>query len=42
VKREAGQRFVDWLLSAEGQRAIGAYRINGEPLFFPNARAAGG
>lgn len=41
VKREAGQRFVDWLLSPEGQRAIAAYRIGGEPLFFPNARGAG-
>ena len=35
VKREAGQRFIDWLLSAEGQQAIAAYRIDGEPLFFP-------
>ncbi len=37
VKREAGQRFVDWLLSTEGQRTIADYRIGGEPLFFPNA-----
>ena len=37
VKREAGQRFIDWLVSAEGQQAIAAYRINGEQLFFPNA-----
>jgi tungstate transport system substrate-binding protein len=37
VKREAGQRFIDWLVSAEGQQAIAAYRIEGEQLFFPNA-----
>lgn len=38
VKREAGQRFVDWLVSQPGQQAIAAYRIGGEQLFFPNAR----
>lgn len=37
VKREAGQRFIDWLLSAEGQSTIAGYRIGGEQLFFPNA-----
>ena len=37
VKTALGQAFIDWLLSAHGQRAIAAYRIDGEPLFFPNA-----
>ena len=37
VKSEAGQRFIDWLVSAEGQQAIAAYRIGGEQLFFPSA-----
>jgi tungstate transport system substrate-binding protein len=37
VKKEMGQAFVDWLLSAEGQKAIADYKINGEQLFFPNA-----
>lgn len=37
VKREAGQRFIDWLLSTEGQRTIADYRIDGEQLFFPGA-----
>ena len=37
VKRELGQQFVDWLISAKGHDAIGAYRINGQQLFFPNA-----
>ena len=38
VKRSEGQAFVDWLLSDEGQSAIGRYRMNGQQLFFPNAR----
>jgi tungstate transport system substrate-binding protein len=38
VKREAGQRFIDWLVSPAGQRAIADYRIGGQQLFFPNAR----
>jgi hypothetical protein len=37
---EAGQAFIDWLVSPEGQRAIAGYRLNGEQLFFPNARAS--
>ncbi len=41
VKREAGQKFVDWVISPAGQAAIAAYAINGEQLFFPNAKAGG-
>lgn len=37
VKTGPGQSFVDWLISAEGQTAIGAYQLNGQQLFFPNA-----
>jgi tungstate transport system substrate-binding protein len=37
VKRDLGQAFVDWLISAEGQKAIADYKIGGQPLFFPNA-----
>ncbi|MEM8791786.1 MAG: substrate-binding domain-containing protein [Pseudomonadota bacterium] len=37
VKADLGQQFVDWVLSAEGQAAIGSYRIGGRQLFFPNA-----
>ncbi len=39
VKRAEGQAFVDWLVSAAGQAAIASYKINGEQLFFPNAKA---
>jgi tungstate transport system substrate-binding protein len=37
AKAEDGQVFIDWLLSDEGQKAISGYRIDGQPLFFPNA-----
>jgi tungstate transport system substrate-binding protein len=40
VKAADGQRFVDWLVSGEGQKTIAEYRVNGEQLFFPNAGAA--
>jgi tungstate transport system substrate-binding protein len=36
VKKETGQAFVDWLVSAEGQAAIAGYKIDGQQLFFPN------
>ena len=38
VKRAEGEAFIDWLLSAEGQAAIAAYRLDGQQLFFPNAK----
>jgi tungstate transport system substrate-binding protein len=38
VKQEAGRKFIDWITSAEGQSTIAAYKINGEQLFFPDAR----
>jgi tungstate transport system substrate-binding protein len=37
VKKELGQRFIDWLVSPRGQEAIASYKIGGEQLFFPNA-----
>ena len=41
VKKELGQAFIDWLVSADGQKAIADYKINGQQLFFPNASAPG-
>ena len=38
VKQADGQKFIDWVVSAEGQQAIAAYKIGGEQLFFPNAK----
>jgi len=37
VKSAAGQKFIEWLVSAEGQGTIAAYKIGGEQLFFANA-----
>ena len=37
VKVEAGQKFIDWVVSPAGQRAIAAYKIGDDQLFFPNA-----
>jgi tungstate transport system substrate-binding protein len=37
VKAEAGQAFIDWVLSEAGQQAIADYKIEGQSLFFPNA-----
>lgn len=37
VKKELGQEFIDWLISAKGQKAIADYKINGQQLFYPNA-----
>jgi tungstate transport system substrate-binding protein len=37
VKQADGQRFIDWVVSTEGQKAIADYKIGGEQLFFPNA-----
>ena len=39
VKSEAALAFVEWLTGAEGQAAIGAFRIDGAPVFFPNAQS---
>ncbi len=38
VKAALGQRFVTWVTSAEGQRAIAEFKLGGQQLFFPNAR----
>ena len=37
VKKELGQQFIDWVISAAGQNAIADFRIGGEQLFYPNA-----
>nr|WP_244470891.1 extracellular solute-binding protein [Microvirga massiliensis] len=38
VKAAEGQAFIDWLVSPEGQKTIADYKIDGEQLFFPNAK----
>lgn len=38
VKATPGKAFIDWIISADGQQTIAAYKIGGEQLFFPDAR----
>ncbi len=42
VRADLGQRFIDWLVSAEGQDAIRSFTLDGQQLFFPNARPRAG
>ena len=37
VKADLGGKFVDWVLSEEGQTAIASFKVDGRQLFFPNA-----
>ncbi len=38
VKKGAGLAFMDWMTSAEGQAAIEAFKVEGQSVFFPNAK----
>jgi tungstate transport system substrate-binding protein len=38
VKAEAGQEFIDWITGPEGQAAIASYKVDGQQLFYPNAK----
>lgn len=38
VKKDLAQAFADWVVSPAGQASIAAYKIEGEQLFFPNAK----
>ncbi len=42
VNAVEAQAFADWLTSATGQRAIAAFRVDGQQLFFPDAAGASG
>jgi len=42
VKAALGQKFIDWLVSDEGQAAIASLRVGGERLFHPSARRSPG
>lgn len=41
VKANEGQAFIDWLISDQGQKAIADFRVEGQQLFFPNAKKGG-
>jgi len=40
VKRDLGEKFIDWLISPDGQRTIAGFKINGTQLFFPDAKGS--
>jgi tungstate transport system substrate-binding protein len=42
VKAKDGQAFIDWLISDRGQQAIADFRVEGQQLFFPNAKQGEG
>src|ERR1700732_4070060 len=39
TKLTVAKVFADWLVSSEGQQAIGAYQVNGQKLFNPSANS---
>lgn len=41
IKAKDASAFVNWLVSAEGQAAIAGFKLDGQQLFFPNAKKAG-
>ncbi|MCC7283434.1 MAG: substrate-binding domain-containing protein [Acetobacteraceae bacterium] len=42
VKASDARKFIDWLVSPEGQAAIARYTVGGAQLFFPNAAGVPG
>lgn len=38
VKLAEGQAFIDWLTGPAGQAAIAGFKLDGQQLFFPNAK----
>jgi tungstate transport system substrate-binding protein len=37
VRKDLGQEFIDWLISPDGQKTVGDYKIDGQQLFYPDA-----
>lgn len=40
VNSKGARALVDWLVSPEGQQAIAAFKVNGQQMFFPDAKQA--
>lgn len=40
IKRDLGEKFIDWLISGDGQQTIAGFKINGAQLFFPDAKGS--
>jgi tungstate transport system substrate-binding protein len=40
VNSKGAMALIDWLVSREGQQAIAAFKVNGQQMFFPDAKPA--
>jgi tungstate transport system substrate-binding protein len=40
VNNKGAMALLDWLVSPEGQQAIAAFKVNGQQMFFPDAKQA--
>jgi tungstate transport system substrate-binding protein len=40
VNNKGAMALVDWMVSPEGQQAIAAFQLNGQQMFFPDAKPA--
>ncbi len=40
VNNKGAMALVEWLISPEGQQAIAAFKVNGQQMFFPDAKQA--
>jgi tungstate transport system substrate-binding protein len=40
VNQKGAMALVDWMVSPEGQQAIAAFKVNGQQMFFPDAKQA--
>ncbi|MCP3688697.1 MAG: solute-binding protein [Gammaproteobacteria bacterium] len=38
MNRQSAKNFIDWILSDKGQNMIAGYQLQGQQLFFPNAK----
>jgi tungstate transport system substrate-binding protein len=39
INDKGARQLIDWIVSPEGQARIAAFRVDGQPLFFPSAGA---
>lgn len=39
VNAKGGAQLIDWMISKDGQDAIAAFKVHGQQLFYPNAKA---
>lgn len=39
INRQGAQRLIDWITGDEGQKAIAAFRVDRQQVFFPSARS---